>query len=680
MVPSARATPQTHLPDWPPLARITLAASNNTGGRALDFISSMWASPRLSRLFFLLALVLAPVALVGTTWLYLYPLFDAACAFPSPPGSTSPAPFRLLALGDPQLEGNTALRKARAKVFRSFDNIVDNVRDAETMLEKWELVRDAVKGIPKDILMALEGFVRKPIDIWGNDWYLAHIVRTLRWWTEPSHVAVLGDLLGSQWINNEEFERRSRRYWDVVFRGLERVPERIMTGYEEQGQDEKEDLGEKQEDEDRHEREKRWGGTVEVLGQDASWAHRAINIAGNHDIGYAGDIDVNRIERFERTYGKVNWDIIFTLPNTTLPDTDAPALRLVILNTMNLDTPAFDTDLQRETYDFMNHVVTTSRSVNDKTHATVLLTHIPLHKKPGVCVDSPFFDFFNGGSGVKEQNMLSEHASKSVLESVFGLSSNHYAEGQGFGRRGIIVNGHDHAGCDVLHYTTQPGVDSGCPEEIKMHKHHLPSAVSNNNTVQFPEEPVLQDGFTVAPNDTLPDADSSPDIPPQDYSSSSPDDKSSEDEQFTWHAHRFPPPPHAHHQDGTCTSLASVPSLREVTLRSMMGEFSGYAGFLSAWFDTARGAKGEWVIEVNTCGVGVQHWWWAAHIIDVILAVAVALGCVLAAGEKKKEAKKVGGVGAGSIDGKKKSGDNVGQDIPGTAVVCGGDGGHVEIP
>ncbi|KAK7190296.1 hypothetical protein PSPO01_03271 [Paraphaeosphaeria sporulosa] len=626
---------------------------------------------QLSRLFFLLALVLAPIALLGTTWLYLYPLFDAGCAFPSPPGSTVPAPFRLLALGDPQLEGNTALRKARAKVFRSFDNIVDHVRDAETILEKWELVRDAVKDIPKDILRALEGYVRKPIDIWGNDRYLAHIVRTLRRWTAPSHVAVLGDLLGSQWINDEEFARRSRRYWDVVFSGLERVPERIMTGYEEEELDEKEVVGEEQEGEERQEREKRWGGTVEVLGQDASWANRAINIAGNHDIGYAGDIDINRIERFERTYGKVNWDIVFTLPNTTLPDADAPALRLVILNTMNLDTPAFDTDLQRETYDFINHVATTARSVNDKTHATVLLTHIPLHKEPGICVDSPFFDFFDGGSGVKEQNMLSEHASKIILESTFGLSSNQYADGQGFGRRGIIVNGHDHAGCDVLHYTTQPGVDSGCPEDVKERGEHLTSAISNTSTLQSPEEAVLEDSITF--NDTL--AHDNVDLPPQDHDSPSdsepePDATLPEDEQRTWHAQRFPTPRHVHHQDGTCTSLTAVPSLREVTLRSMMGEFSGYAGFLSAWFDTSAGEKGEWIIEVNTCGVGVQHWWWAVHIVDVILVVAVVLGCVLAVGQKKMGGEKVktGGVGAGEVRGSKKSDEKVGRGISGTAV------------
>ncbi|KAJ4352222.1 uncharacterized protein N0V89_007569 [Didymosphaeria variabile] len=608
---------------------------------------------QLSRIFFLLAHVLAPVALLGTTWLYLYPFFDEACSFPSPPNSTAPAPFRLLALGDPQLEGDSSLPKAGAKIFRSFDNLVDHVRVAEAALEKLDLVRNAIKGIPKDI----------PVDIWGNDWYLAHIVRTLRWWTKPSHVAVLGDLLGSQWISDEEFERRSRRYWDIVFRGLEKVPERIMTGYEEGELDAENEKEEKQADDgERQEREKRWGGTVEILGEDPSWAKRAINIAGNHDIGYAGDIDTNRMERFEHQYGKVNWDIVFTLPNTTLGNTeeqnDPPALRLVILNTMNLDTPAYDGDLQRETYDFINHVVTTSRSVNDKTHATILLTHIPLHKDSGVCVDSPFFDFFDGG-GVKEQNMLSDHASKIVLESMFGLSSNQHAEGQGFGRRGIIINGHDHAGCDLLHYIVQPGVASGCPENVDEHQIHLPPALANASTSLFIEE-VLKDSFDA--NDTLSDLN----LPSQDSSeeaeTEAEHEPESEEQQTKWQAQRVPYLPYKATSSGECIALNTVPRIREVTLRSMMGEFSGYAGFLSAWFDVSAGEKGEWKIEVSTCGLGVQHWWWAVHIVDVILVLALIVGGVLVLIEAKtNDASKTDDVKTIDLNASKHNNGKVGQ-------------------
>ena len=55
----------------------------------------------------------------------------------------------------------------------------------------------------------------------------------------------------------------------------------------------------------------------------------------------------------------------------------------------------------------------------------------------------------------------------------------------------------------------------------------------------------------------------------------------------------------------------------------MMGDYSGHAGFLAAWFDTNKGEKGEWVFEFNSCGVGVQHWWWGVHILDVVLGVVL---------------------------------------------------------
>jgi len=66
----------------------------------------------------------------------------------------------------------------------------------------------------------------------------------------------------------------------------------------------------------------------------------------------------------------------------------------------------------------------------------------------------------------------------------------------------------------------------------------------------------------------------------------------------------------------------------------MMGEYSGYAGFLSVWFDEAKGDKGEWVLEFSTCGVGIQHWWWGVHIIDLVVVICLLAACVAAAAEK----------------------------------------------
>lgn len=54
------------------------------------------------------------------------------------------------------------------------------------------------------------------MDLWGNDRYLRHVYGRTRWWAMPTHTVVLGDLLGSQWIGDGEFERRAERFWGTV--------------------------------------------------------------------------------------------------------------------------------------------------------------------------------------------------------------------------------------------------------------------------------------------------------------------------------------------------------------------------------------------------------------------------------------------------------------------------------
>jgi hypothetical protein len=540
------------------------------------------ASMQFSRLLFYFAVGLLPFCLISTTWMYLYPLFHG-CGFPVPDSDVSRsarAPFRLLALGDPQLEGDSSLPQAGARVFPALQYLSEDVRGAGTWHQRREIVQGAVKeAATRDLPKWLES-VRKRTDLWGNDLYLAHIVRQLRWYTQPTHIAVLGDLLGSQWISDEEFARRAGRYWDTVFRGMEPVPDAVMETNEEEG--------------------RKWGGTVEVLREHDEWETRVINIAGNHDIGYAGDLTQKRMDRFEKTFGRANWDVVFKLPGMNATgreqEGEIPALRLVILNSMNLDTPAFEGGLQRETYDFMNHIITTSRPVTDKTHATILLTHIPLHKESGICVDDPFFDYFDTGSGVKEQNMLSSHASKTVLEGIFGLSGNKHADGKGLGRRGIIINGHDHEGCDVLHYMSRnPNLCSPATFDVGLSDDMY---LTSDNITEHPEWRAFR----------LPSSPSSP-------------------------AH-----PNPALQLNDCVPDEEVPMIRELTLRSMMGDFEGYAGFLSAWFDETLGEKGEWRLNFTTCGVGVQHWWWVVHVVDFIFLVALTGGLLAWGVEKLWEA------------------------------------------
>ncbi|KAF2119575.1 hypothetical protein BDV96DRAFT_486964 [Lophiotrema nucula] len=493
--------------------------------------------------------ILLPVALLATGWLYSYPVLDKNCGFP-PPSHGETAPFRLLALGDPQLEGDSSLSK---------------------------------RGWARRL--------RKRLDLWGNDFYLAHIVRSVRYWTKPTHVAVLGDLLGSQWISNEEFASRSTRYWNRVFKGMQTVEEEVMLG-----QENLQELG-----------KKNWEGSL-------------INIAGNHDIGYAGDLDDERALRFEEKFGKLNWDVWFSLPNSSSfeGEGEPPALRLIILNSMNLDAPALSETHQSETYDFLNYLITTSRSVQDKSHATVLLTHIPLHKREGTCVDSPFFSYFPSHReyhGVKEQNMLSEDASKTVLEGVFGLSGNPEAEGRGFGRPGIILNGHDHEGCDTMHFIPQYKLEppAGCknpPNWIEDY-HVKDSSTLSTTKTEFPKVGVWNAM-------RLPSSPSRPENPVQPMIWENEEGKEV-----------YGPP---------CIMEDETPTIREITLRSMMGDFGGYAGFLSAWFNETKGERGEWMFEFKTCGVGVQHWWWTVHVVDIVTIYLLVASALVRVIESKRRA------------------------------------------
>jgi hypothetical protein len=477
---------------------------------------------RLSGILLGLFRLLVPFALAATFYIYLYPAFKQ-CSFPEArsPGhtrhdegvhrSSHKAPFRLLALADPQLEGDTSLPNASGPTFPSLDGLLKDIEHAGLGKVTTTWRRRVRNFLRRDLPVTLQGH-RKRLDLWGNDLYLAHIYRAIHWWTDPTHVVVLGDLLGSQWIGDEEFAKRTGRFWNTVFRGGHVVPREVT-------------------DADEY--------SVEELGQDTNWRSRIIAVAGNHDIGYAGDIIRERIPRFEDAYGRVNWEVRFALNSTPA----APDLRLVILNSMNLDGPAYEKDLQAESMNFLE------RRLHDAELAagtgTVLLTHIPLYKDEGICVDGPFFDYFpeSNGRGIKEQNHLTSDTSNTILDGLIGPAQD---------RSAIILNGHDHEGCHVYH--ARPKLD---------------------------RESVHED---------------------------SPDSG--------WEAHSY------HSASGAQARHPSRAGVREITVRSMMGEFGGNAGLLSAWWDETAG---QWRFEYNSCMFGVQHIWWAVHVFDVVvLAVGFA--------------------------------------------------------
>ena len=468
-----------------------------------------------------------------TAYLHSYPSVHG-CGFPTTdeplnifsrlsgrlgrPRHHNDAPFRLLAFGDPQLEGDTSVNLYKNANDFTPGRFARDLRSASTFGEKVKVLRATLSSVAIRDFPAQFKAWRKELDLLGNDYYLANIYQALHKHMKPTHVTVLGDLLGSQWISDSEFNRRSSRFWNRVFRNGRRVEDTITDQ-----------------------------ATIETLGDDNLWSTRIINVAGNHDIGYAGDITHERLARFERSFGKANWEVVFHVPPIPANSTEPGAfLRLIVLNSMNLDTGAKVPSLQTETYDFMNDVITRSEPVENRIVGTIVLTHIPLHKESGVCVDGPFFSFHGDGS-VKEQNHISYNAGQGILQGIFGMSGDSSAPHGGLGRHGIILTGHDHEGCDVYHH-----------------------------------------------------------IPPQNEDNS----------ERRWAATKW--------KDAAHLVKSSIPGIREVTLRSMMGEFGGYAYLISAWFD--QDGTGEWQFEVSTCKAGVQHWWWAVH---VLVAITAGLGSLI---------------------------------------------------
>ncbi len=529
--------------------------------------------------------ILFPLAILSTIYLYLYPLFQTSCAFPvpstgsagapaatadaqhwwpftSPPAPASGsddkpnqpprhlhqrAPFRLLVLADPQLEGDSSLPDPEDSFLRRLTRHGERVfAPNQAKSHRKRVIKAALKDLFfKDIPQLLKGW-RKRLDLFGNDYYLAHVFRTLRWWTQPTHVTVLGDLLGSQWVTDEEFEARAWRYWNRVFAGGRRVEDEVIDAA--QG----------------------GLGSRNLLGMgdtgDDDWKGRVINVAGNHDIGYAGDISKARIARFERHFGRADWDIRFHLPiseeqNTTT--TVKPSLHLIVLNDLVLDTPGFDPDIQSASYNHLNSIITQrSQPVEDRSSFTLLLTHIPLFKPEGNCIDAPFFDFHHSddsagayrSGGLKEQNHLSDHVSRSgILEGIYGMSANPNAAGKGKGRKGLILTGHDHEGCDVWHYLPEPATDP------------TTSGHGADAEINFGDW-----------------------------------------ESIPWR---------------NANISASHTGVREITLRSMMGEFGGNAGLLSLWFDFETE---EWQYQMQMCRLGIQHFWWGVHVLDFI-TISMAL-------------------------------------------------------
>ena len=172
-------------------------------------------------MFFLHRLLIISLLLTvpSTLYLYFYPVFHG-CSFPLQDASldfpqgivTSSifnryfrtkssavhpiAPFRFLTLGDPQLEGDSSLHNSGDDYLPTLKTLWTDIHSARSLQECLGLLGNASKQVlVRDVPAQLHTW-RKQLDLIGNDYYLAHIYRTLHRHTKPTHVTVLSPALG----------------------------------------------------------------------------------------------------------------------------------------------------------------------------------------------------------------------------------------------------------------------------------------------------------------------------------------------------------------------------------------------------------------------------------------------------------------------------------------------------
>lgn len=68
--------------------------------------------------------------------------------------------------------------------------------------------------------------------------------------------------------------------------------------------------------------------------------------------------------------------------------------------------------------------------------------------------------------------------------------------------------------------------------------------------------------------------------------------------------------------------VEGVLGVREIIVRSMMGDFGGNVGLLSIWFDEE---SWQWKVDYDICLLGMQYLWWLVYILDFIVVVGLVV-------------------------------------------------------
>lgn len=365
----------------------------------------------------------------------------------------------------------------------------------------------------------------KRLDNYGNDYYLRHIYHLMKGRLNPTHVAMMGDLFSSQWIGDSEFQNRTMRITDRIYTRprdqarleFEYIETHVNTDWMAFHNQFQKDLKNGVYDDPESYNYQNVFNWYDPESDEPLF----LNVTGNHDVGY-GDATFQHMARWRILFGKDNYWIEYD------NETDHP-WRIVMLNSLTLDGPMLQSEFKDYTWKFVE--ILEQRPYNG---STILLTHIPMHKREGLCYDGPNVEFYkeSGCHGcspdrvglLKSTNFVSEEASQRVMNAVFKA-----------GKAGIILTGHDHYGC--------------------------------------------QNYFNLEGDEWV----------------ASKDKKS----------------------DGKF--------IKEVTVRSMMGDFDGVTGIMTGMFDET---EKKWDFEYTECYFAVQHVWWGAQAC-LILAILLQSTTIL---------------------------------------------------
>eukprot|EP00162_Nutomonas_longa_P011577 comp20623_c0_seq1/m.42045 comp20623_c0_seq1/g.42045 ORF comp20623_c0_seq1/g.42045 comp20623_c0_seq1/m.42045 type:complete len:406 (-) comp20623_c0_seq1:140-1357(-) len=173
-------------------------------------------------------------------------------------------------------------------------------------------------------------------------------------------------------------------------------------------------------------------------------------IPGNHDLGYAWELNLPRVRRWEARFGPVNK--LVPVSTDTIAKTQNPDMlsygtghSLAFLNGLSLDSEShFDMphqEIRKKTLAFFEELKRLHEahldSQNISRHGIILFTHIPLHKEnnPHCLGDRPHIER-DTRDFVVQQNMISEQTTEDIVEEI---------------APDLVFTGHDHEGCIFQH-------------------------------------------------------------------------------------------------------------------------------------------------------------------------------------------------------------------------------------